>query len=577
MTHLKFKSLMMRNLMSFGNAETIIDFDENGSHLVVGENLDNGGANGCGKTSVINAICFALYNKPFDDISLQQIINSTNALKNTMMEVRLELDVGEDAVEIYRCRGERTDVRITMNGEDVTLDSINENDKLIEALIGVSYDLFTKVVIFSGNSEPFLKLPVAMQRQHIEELFNITLLSEKAQVLKERIKMTENDVAIQEAIVREQENAAKAHVKRLEEAQQRILKWESDRESRVERLSSQLKSIEGVDFDAEQRKHTRSSSLRTSIERLRGIVRSQATAIRTITVEISKLETELKSLVESKCPYCGQQLHDVSQRIEDIEACVATKRSALETAETESKKTNEELTAEESELLENDATINNRDLASLLKIRDDATTMKSQLAELALADNPHLEAFESLESTAAPEPDSGRLDELKSLLAHQTFLLKLLTDKNSFVRKQIINRSVPFLNARLNEYTTEIGLPHIVKFNSDMTCTVTEFGRVLGFGNLSAGEKKRVNLAMSLAFRDVLHLLHARVNLLFVDELDGGSLDTAGVDAVAKLLKRKCRDDDLTMWVISHRPEMVGRFDHEVRVIKENGFSRIER
>ena len=154
-------------------------------------------------------------------------------------------------------------------------------------------------------------------------------------------------------------------------------------------------------------------------------------------------------------------------------------------------------------------------------------------------------------------------------------MLKLLTDKNSFIRRKIINKTIPFLNTRLNYYTSELGLPHLVKFDDDMSCTVSEYGRELDFGNLSNGEKKRVNMALSLSFRDVLHHLHGKVNLMFIDEIDGGSLDDLGIDAITKMIKKKSRDDDIAIWIISHRPEMVGRFEHEITIQKENGFSSI--
>ena len=123
-------------------------------------------------------------------------------------------------------------------------------------------------------------------------------------------------------------------------------------------------------------------------------------------------------------------------------------------------------------------------------------------------------------------------------------------------------------------YTKDFGLPHVVKFDDDMTCSVAEYGRELDYGNLSSGEKKRVNLSLSLAFRDVLHHLHAKVNCLFIDEIDA-SLDGPGVEAVFKVLKQKTRDDSLVTWIISHRPEAVGRFDRQMIVRKENGFSGI--
>jgi DNA repair exonuclease SbcCD ATPase subunit len=154
------------------------------------------------------------------------------------------------------------------------------------------------------------------------------------------------------------------------------------------------------------------------------------------------------------------------------------------------------------------------------------------------------------------------------------FLLKLLTSKDSFLRRRIISRTIPFLNTRINHYTSQLGLPHVVKFDADLSCTVSEFGRDLDFGNLSAGEKKRVNTGMALAFRDVLHHLHAKSNLLLIDELDG-ALDSSGIDAIVRILKEKSRDEALGIYVISHHPQIQGRLDRTLIIQKEHGFSTI--
>ena len=120
-----------------------------------------------------------------------------------------------------------------------------------------------------------------------------------------------------------------------------------------------------------------------------------------------------------------------------------------------------------------------------------------------------------------------------------------------------------------------LGLPHVVQFKDDMSCVVSQFGRELDFGNLSSGQKKRVNLAMSLAFRDVLHHLHSKVNLLFVDEIDA-SLCPLGVENVIKLLKQKTKDDNLSTWVVMHRQEARNKFDKDLIVHLRSGFSELE-
>jgi len=244
--------------MSFGNNVTEIDLDHYGSTLITGENVDAASNNGAGKTTIINAICYALYNKPFDNISLQKLINASNNSKNTLMEVRLFLLKGEDEYEIYRCRGESFNINIRCNGEDVTLDSVSGNDKFVEEIIGMSYELFTKIVIFSGNTQPFLQLPVSQQRNQIEELFNITLLTEKAISLKDRIKQTEGDINIQEAIIKQQEGAVKLYQKQLKDAEDRVNRWEADREKQAAKLLEQLdsaKELEGFNSLVEKELH----------------------------------------------------------------------------------------------------------------------------------------------------------------------------------------------------------------------------------------------------------------------------------------------------------------------------------
>jgi DNA repair exonuclease SbcCD ATPase subunit len=167
------------------------------------------------------------------------------------------------------------------------------------------------------------------------------------------------------------------------------------------------------------------------------------------------------------------------------------------------------------------------------------------------------------------------LNELQSLYDHQKFLVKLLVDKNSFIRKNIISKTIPFLNKRIAYYTEKLNLPHVVLFQSDMSCEISQIGRILDHGNLSNGEKKKLNLSLCLAFRDVLSYLHDKVNVLFTDEIDGGSISGPDVDSLVSMIKSKAWDDDISIFVISHRPEFDGRCDKFMVVRKENGFSTL--
>lgn len=572
---LQFLSLRLRNFLSFGNAYTDIDLTAEGTILINGENIDNGGANGVGKTTIINAICYALYNNPFDKISLKRLINNTNAEKDTLMEVFLRFTKGDKEYEIYRCRGSETSIEISCDGQDITLDSVAENDKMVVEIIGYSYELFTNVIVFAGGMEPFLLKSVGDQRKLIEELFNITILSEKAKTLKEKIKITEGDINIQEAVIREQQNAVARYNKQVADAEARILKWEEDKETSIAKIKAQLESIDGIDFEAEKARHEELKITSDGVKILRQLSQASEKKVREAITKCSKIGKELEHLRDSKCPYCLQQFADAGAKIAELEKQEEALIAEIDELKKEFEETDANLKAAEELEKQIKESIEHPNLDALLKIRTDAEVLRDKLKQTEASTNPHLEAFEALLTESVKETNTKKLDELKSLLEHQQFMLKLLTDKNSFLRRSIINETIPFLNDRLNYYTSELGLPHLVNFADDMSCTVSEYGRELDFGNLSNGEKKRVNIAMSLAFRDVLHHLHGRANCMFIDELDGGALDLPGVDSIIRVLKKKSRDDNLAIWIISHRPEMGGRFDTEITVRKENGFSSI--
>lgn len=574
-TVLHFNELALRNFLSFGNQDTIIDLSENGTVSIEGQNLDQGGSNGSGKTTIINALCYALYNKPFDNISLQRLINSTNATKNTMMEVRLSFTRGNDEYEIIRQRGETYSISVTRNGEDITPGKgVIECDAMIEDIIGISYELFTKTVIFSGNAAAFLQLPVAQQRAQIEELFNITLLSEKAVKLKELLKQTEQDLKIQEAVTKQQELAIELHNKHIEEAEARIQRWEDGRTAEIKLIEGSLGVLSTVDFELEQLLHDEKTTLTTEGAYLAAKLAPARKDLQVLTKRVGELLGEQAHLVDAKCPYCTQAFPDAPMKLAEIEAKLETNGEKLLDTEGVVAELQAKVKEQQARLKEVQGAIKHSNLKELLKVRENASLMRSKLVDLTNTKNPHCEALEQLQTETQKQVDTEKVDALRKRLEHQQFLLKLLTNKDSFLRRRIINKTIPFLNGRINEYTVKLGLPHIVKFDADMSCTVSEFGRELDFGNLSAGEKKRVNAALALAFRDVLHHLHAKTNILLIDELDG-QLDGAGIDAIIRVLKEKARDDHMGIYVISHHPNITGRLDRTMVIQKTHGFSVI--
>lgn len=571
---IRFKELSLRNFMSFGNSECVVSLDNQGTVTITGENTDTGGSNGAGKTTLINAICYALYNKPFDNITLQRLINTTNALKNTQMEVRLTFDKDGHEYEVFRARGAEYKIEILRDGEDITPGKgAIECDDLLVDILGISYEVFTKTVIFSGNAQPFLDLPLFQQRNIIEQLFNITMLSEKAAVLKEEIRQVEQDIKVQEAICKQQEGAKELQQKHLREAAARIKKWDDDTAAEIQAINETLQIIGTIDFEYEKVLHTERARLREEGSYLGSKLVPLKKDKSVLEADVQKLLSEQVHLETAQCPYCSQPYADSVSKLEVVLAGIEQKGSKLLDLDTQITETEGVLRTNKENLSLVEGQIQYQNLDQLLEARDNANSLRLKIEALSAAKNPHVEAYEKLIAEEQIKVDYHQVDALRKKVDHQQFLLKLLTDKNSFLRRTIINRSIPFLNARLNFFTQALGLPHIVKFDADMSCSVSEFGRELDFGNLSAGEKKRVNTAMVLAFRDVQHL-SVKTNLLMIDELDG-ALDQIGIDAVIRILKEQSRDQDVSVYVISHHPSIAGRLDTNLIIRKEQGFSSV--
>lgn len=574
MQEIKSKKLRWRNFMSYGNNWTEINFEDDISTFILGENLDINSRNGVGKTTIINVLCFAIYNKPFDNISLPRLINGTNAAKNTLMEVEYYYSIGADDYKIHRFRGEKTGVLIEQNNTDITLDSINETDELILQIFGRSYELFTRTIVFSGSTPPFLDLPIAQQRAFFEELFNISILSEKAVKLKAVIKNTESDIKVQTAIIAEQEKSIVAYKKRLVDTEALVLSWESSNTAKIEKIKHSLKLIEGVDFEKEQALYSKKSQLENKVSILSKDLSTETKIKSKIESDINQLVKQYEHLEANNCPYCLQLMPNAPEKMKQIEKDLEDFDVILTSKLHELEMLTKTLDFTKKELEEVSRQITYTNLPQLLETQKNVSVLQSQLNDLENADNPYLASYDLLEAEKIEEIDFTKLNELKSLLEHQQFLFKLLTDKNSFIRKKIISKTLPFLNLQINSYAKELGLPHTVTFQDDMGCEVSEYGRILDFGNLSSGEKKRVNLAMSLAFRDVLQHLHAKDNLLFIDEVDA-SLCSTGVDNVIKLIKEKTKNDKLSTWIIMHRDQVADRFDKVMVVKKQHGFSNI--
>lgn len=527
-------------------------------------------------TSMINALCYALFNKPFGNISLERLINRTNNSKNTQMEVRLTFSKDGVEYEILRSRGAEYTISLIRDGVDITPGKgVTECDNLILDVIGISYELFTRIIVFSGTSVDFLQLPISKQRSLIEELFGISILSEKAKLLKELITNTSSDIKICEAVIKQQETSNKLYKTQVADAIRRVELWDKQNTAEIKNIQLLLEQVNNVNFEEEQTLRAQRENLQEDISIITTSLRTSERERVNLISSNSKDREELSHLENSKCPYCLQDFQSAQDKIILLKEKILSKNNRQQELDSEIQNQQTKLTDLRAAQEEIKSNIKYENFSELLNIKTNIVQNQTKLHSLQSAGNPHLEPLQKLFDQGEVEIEFSKLDLLKERLDHQQFLLKLLTDKNSFLRQKIISKNIPFLNKRLNAYTIQLGLPHIVKFDADMSCVVSEFGRELDYDNLSQGEKKRVSTSLMLAFRDMYHHLHGRDNLLFIDELDGGAMDIPGIDAIVRLIKQVTRDEDLSAFIISHHPAVVGRFDQTLLVRKEQGFSSV--
>jgi DNA repair exonuclease SbcCD ATPase subunit len=581
---IKIKNLTVRNFMSVGNQTQAIDFDKGQLTLVLGENLDLGGddsgaRNGTGKTTIINGLSYAIYGQALTNIKRDNLINKINS-KGMLCTVTFE----KDSVEYHIERGRKPNLlRFSINGQEQDLEDLDESQgdsretqKSIEEMIGMSHEMFKHLVALNTYTEPFLALKPNDQRSIIEQLLGITLLSEKAENLKEQLRLTKDAISTENTRI-ETVKASNERIQQSIDSLERKQKlWEEQKETSIENLRKSIDRLSTIDIDVEiiaQKSLVEWTANKKERDNLVSLIAKQTATLEKEQKLLDKLETELTALADHKCHSCGQDLHD--SKHEDM---VAAKNKQAEESRTSLTEHQSELAAfnEALELVGELGAcpqVHYDSLEQALNHKNSLAVLEKDVETKQAETNPYLEQIEELKNTAVQEISWDHANDLVRVKEHQEFLYKLLTNKDSFVRKRIIDQNLAFLNQRLTYYLDKIGLPHIVEFQNDLTVIITQLGQDLDFDNLSRGERNRLILSMSWAFRDVWENLYHSINLLFIDELVDSGMDSSGVESSIAVLKRMTRERDKNVFLISHRDDLTSRVNHVLKVIKENGFT----
>lgn len=571
--------------MSVGNATQAVNFSTEQLTLVLGENLDQGGddsgsRNGTGKTTIVNALSYALFGTALTNIKKDNLINKINS-KNMLVTVEFEKEG-----RLYRIeRGRKPNVLKFYIDDQIVEDQdvedegqgdSRETQKDIDELIGMSHDMFKHIIALNTYTEPFLSMKSGDQRAIIEQLLGITALSEKAELLKEQNRLIKDDIVQETARI----EAVKKSNDRIQDSIDSLkLKqnlWQKTKAIDVSKIQKAIDELAGVDIDAEIQQHEKLKVYDEKAALIKSLNKEKATletALMQADKTVKKYQKEISQLANNTCPACEQELHDHKH-----EEMIKAAEKNFADADTYLSKVAGDLELVVNEL-DQIGDINGRP-ATFYDTLDEAYNHRSNLESLAVQlenkqneVDTYQEQITELEKTALQEITWDTVNSLTLMKDHQEFLLKLLTSKDSFIRKKIIDQNLAYLNNRLTYYLDKVGLPHSVVFQNDLNVEITQLGQDLDFDNLSRGERNRLILGLSWAFRDVWESLYQNINLLFIDELIDSGMDAAGVEGSLSILKKMGRERHKNIYLISHRDELIGRVNNVLRVIKENGFT----
>jgi DNA repair exonuclease SbcCD ATPase subunit len=578
---IKIKDLTVKNFMSVGNQTQAVDFEGEQLTLVLGENLDQGGddsgsRNGTGKTTIINALSYALYGKALTNIRANNLINKTNS-KGMLVTLQFEKD--SNSYRIERGRGPNF-FKFYINNQEALVDESQGDSRQtqddVNTLLGMSHDMFKHIVALNTYTEPFLSMRVNDQRQIIEQLLGITILSEKADLLKEQTRQSKDAITEETLKINAIQTANEKIEVSIEQLAGRQRAWVSKHKQDQEKLANAIDQLEHLDIESELEAHEKLANWTEHNNKMTSLRKELSTlepALQRADKSVAKLVKDITDLDDATCYTCGQELHA------DKKAEIAERKDKeLIDANAYQVEVSDKLSHVVTDL-EAIGDINGKPTTfydsakEAYEHRSNVDNLKQTLETKKDEEDPYTAQITDLNETAIQKIDWGIVNELTSFKEHQEFLLKLLTNKDSFIRKKIIDQNLAYLNNRLSYYLDKIGLPHQVVFLNDLTVEIQQLGQDLDFDNLSRGERNRLILGLSFAFRDVWESLYQNINLLFIDELIDSGMDTAGVENSLSILKKMAREREKNIYLISHKDELIGRVNHVLRVVKENGFT----
>ena len=565
-----FENLKWKNFLSTGNQFTEVNLAQDRSTIIVG-------ANGAGKSTILDALTFALFGKPFRKINKPQLLNSINMGDCV---VNLNFNIGRNKYEVTR--GIKPAVfEVKQNGVALNQDSsvVDQQKNFEQTILKMNYKSFTQIVVLGSSTfVPFMRLPLAARRDIIEDILDIQIFSSMNVNLKDKIRNINNELLDHEyklSLVKEKIDMQKKFMLDIEKKNKEDIQ---EKESRKEQFLTEALGYETEILNNDKEIDEKSSAISDTQK-----IKTTIAKVETLKNKISTKQnsyTKEKSFFEENdsCPTCGQGIEEhfkhekvslLSDKLAEVEKAMSDLGQQLSNLQTQ-ENTFILLIDEINQLnsknrqLKNDINSLHRRIEDLdrdiRKLRDTDVSQREQFSILKSLDNQSKEIQKVISETK----------EEKDCLTTATQLLK-----DSGIKTRIIKKYLPTMNKLINEYLDKMEFSASFMLDESFSEVIkSRYRDEFSYESFSEGEKARIDIALLLTWRSIAKLKNSvDTNLLILDEIFDGSLDQSGNSDLGWILKTF--DDKTNVFVISHRDNMADKFDRCLRFEKHKNFSYV--
>ena len=567
---IKFKKIKWKNFLSTGDQWTEINFQKRNTTLIIG-------SNGAGKSTVLDALTFVLFNKPFRKITKSQLVNTVNE-----KDCRIEIQFSVGTREYRVVRGIKPSIFEIWVGDNMLNQSAAANDqqKYLESnILKLNYKSFTQIVVLGSSSFiPFMQLSAPNRREVIEDLLDIRIFSAMNSVVKDKLRHLRDDIKILELRKENLTDKVSMQKKFIEEIESRGKQDIKEKVEKKDKFGSEIitlttqneslnDSVSGL--NQKQEKVTGASKTLLKLNNLKGKMSNK----------VSTLTKEHKFFTDNvTCPTCTQNIEESFRlnRIAEVETKAKELQDGYKELQFKIKSEQERelqfnTLSKEITKLNNDISQNNTKISGFQRqisdLESEIQTLTDQLANRNTEHEKLTELREQLNTTF------DELVEKKEELSYKDYVYNLLKDGG--VKTKIIKKYLPLINKQVNRYLQMMDFYINFKLNEEFSETVeSPIHEDFSYASFSEGEKMRIDLALLFTWREVAAYKNStNTNLLIMDEVFDSSLDGTGTDEFLKIIRFVIKDANI--FVISHKESLLEKFESVIQFEKLKGFSRI--